>query len=213
MNNTAYASDGQENPRLRSALDAAERGWFVLPLYHPIGQRCSCGKDCGKDIGKHPRIKDWPTTATRDPNLITRWWTQWPEANIGILTGAKSGLVVIDIDPRNGGHLTVDDLETEHGKFPATVESITGSPGRHLCYCHPGGRLRCGTDVLGPGVDVKADGGYIVVPPSLHASGRRYEWEVSSHPDDIPLAPLPEWIPLEDDTEEDLETGKRRSSA
>ena len=118
MNDNAYASDGQENPRLQSALNCAERGWFIIPLYHPIGQRCSCGKDCGKDIGKHPRIKDWPNTATRDPDLIRRWWTQWPEANIGILTGVKSGLVVIDIDPRNGGHLTVDDLETEHGKFP-----------------------------------------------------------------------------------------------
>jgi hypothetical protein len=211
MNNTAYALDGQENFLLRAALACAELGWFVLPLHHPIGQRCSCGKDCGKDIGKHPRIKDWPRTATRDPDLITRWWTQWPEANIGILTGAKSGILVVDIDPRNGGDLTVDDLEAEHGKFPPTVESHTGGGGRHLAYQHPGGEVRCGTETLGPGVDIKGDGGYIVAPPSLHASGRRYEWEASSHPNDVPLTPLPAWIPLEDETEEDPETGKRRS--
>jgi hypothetical protein len=203
-----------ERSLLRFALTYAELGWHVFPLHTPTAHGCSCGKpNCGEQAGKHPRYHDGHlehghNSATRDPELIERWWKRWPDANIGIATGS---FVVIDVDPRNGGHLTFDDLETEHGKFPPTVESLTGGGGRHLFYQAPGGTLRCGTEALGPGVDIKAVGGYIVAPPSLHASGRRYEWEASSHPDDIPLAALPEWIPLEDDTEEDPETGKRRS--
>jgi Bifunctional DNA primase/polymerase, N-terminal len=200
---------------MTAALSYAVRGWHVFPLHHMVNQKCSCGEDCGTPA-KHPRYHraDLPSghnSATTDQDLIRRWWARWPQANIGIAAGFVSGIVVIDIDPRNGGDLSLEDLEAEHGKFPATVESQTGGGGRHLIYQHPGGHLRCGTDFLGPGIDIKADGGYIVAPPSIHASGKCYEWEVSSHPDQMPLASLPEWIPLEDATEEDPETGKRRS--
>jgi hypothetical protein len=191
---------------LDAALAYAARGWPVLPLQTPVKTGCSCGHADCTSIGKHPRYHEEDLAhglkdATTDPDLIHRWWTRWPHANIGIVTGQASGLVVIDIDPRHGGHLTLEDLEAEHGKFPETVESQTGGGGRHLFYQHPGRALRCGTEALGPGVDIKADGGYIVAPSSRHASGQRYEWEVSSHPDDVALAPLPAWFPLEAQTD------------
>jgi hypothetical protein len=181
---------------LDAALAYAARGWPVFPLHNPTKTGCSCGHADCTDRGKHPRINDWPHIATTDPEQIRRWWTRWRGANIGLLTGSRSGLVVIDIDPRNGGDLTLGDLEAEHGKFPDTVEAQTGGGGRHLLHQYPEGDVRCGTDVLGPGIDIKAEGGYIVAPPSLHASGLRYEWEVSSHPDDVTIAALPAWFSL-----------------
>jgi hypothetical protein len=189
---------------LETALAYAKRGWRVFPLHTATNGGCSCGKDCGKDRGKHPRVKDWPHVATTDPEQIRRWWTRWRGANIAVLTGKSSGVVVIDIDPRNGGALTWEDLEAEHGKFPDTVESLTGGGGQHLFYQHPGGEVHRWPDTLGPGVDIKADGGYIVAPPSRHASGRQYEWEASSHPDNVAIAPLPAWFPLHEDLDEDL---------
>jgi hypothetical protein len=189
---------------LETALAYARRGWPVLPLHTATNGGCSCDKPDCSDIGKHPRfhvtdLQHGLKDATTDDTLIRRWWQRWRHANIGIVTGKVSGLVVIDVDPRHGGDLTLEDLEAEHGKFPETVENLTGGGGRHLFYQHPGGELRCGTDALGPGVDIKADGGYVVAPPSRHASGRRYEWEVSSHPDDVTIAPLPTWFPLHED--------------
>jgi len=206
-------SVSQQNPMLEAALAYAAFGWRVFPLHHPVGSGCSCGKaGCG-NVGKHPRYHDHDlahghNSASADPEQIARWWRRWPQANIGL---AIDDMVIVDVDPRNGGHLTFDDLEAEHGKFPSTIESLTGGGGRHLFYQDPGDSLHCATDALGPGVDIKTCGGYVVLPPSLHASGQRYEWEASSHPSDTPLAALPEWVPVEDQTEDDPETGQRRS--
>jgi len=122
---------------LTTALAYAQRGWRVFPLHTLTTDGCSCGKEtCGDQAGKHPRyhhddLAHGHNNATRDPDLIQRWWTRWPDANIGVATGQISGFVVIDVDPRNGGQLTLDDLEVEHGKFPPTVESLTGGGGRH----------------------------------------------------------------------------------
>jgi hypothetical protein len=195
-NHTAPDPSAQVN-LLEVVLAYARRGWRVFPLHTATNTGCSCGKDCGKDRGKHPRVKDWPHVATTDPEQIRRWWTRWRAANIAILAG--DGLIIVDIDPRNGGDLTIEDLEAEHGKFPETVESVTGSGGRHLFYQHSGAKCQRWPATLGPGVDIKADGGYVVAPPSLHASGQRYEWEATSHPDDVPIAPLPAWFPIHKD--------------
>jgi putative DNA primase/helicase len=146
------------------------------------------------NVGKHPRVKDWPNVATTDEATIQDWWTRWPDANIGIATGAKSGVVVLDVDPDEGGALALEDLLAEHGSLPETVESLTGGGGRHLLFQHPGVEMRNSASKLGAGLDIRGDGGYVIAPPSLHESGRRYEWEVSSHPTDVPLAPMPAWL-------------------
>jgi putative DNA primase/helicase len=124
--------------------------------------------------------------------VIRQSWARWPYANVGIATGRDSGLVVVDVDPRNGGEDSLLALERKSGELPQTVEALTGGGGRHILFAHPGRHIKNGQ--LAQGVDIKADGGYIVVPPSIHASGRPYAWETCSHPDDVALAPLPEWI-------------------
>jgi hypothetical protein len=154
--------------------------------------QCSCGDPACTSPGKHPRTEHGVKDATTDEATIRGWWDRWPDANVGIATGRASGLVVVDVDPRNGGDDSLDALERQHGKLPQTVEALTGGGGRHLFFAHPGGHIK--NRVLARGVDLKADGGYIVAPPSLHASGRTYEWETSSHPDDVALAPRPAWL-------------------
>ena len=174
------------------ALGYTLRGWAVFPLHTPMSDGCSCGKPGCEHVGKHPRAEHGLHDATLDETTIRQWWARWPDANIGIVTGAASGIVALDIDPRHGGDETLADLERQHGQLPRTVESITGGGGRHIFFAHPGGQVKSRN--LAPGIDVKADGGYVVAPPSLHASGERYAWELSSHPDDTALAPPPEWL-------------------
>lgn len=180
---------------LDAALDYARRGWPVFPCHTPTRGGCSCrdAERCS-DIGKHPRTEHGLKDATTDEATIRQWWRRWPDANIGIVTGKASGLLVLDVDPRHGGDATLAELEREHGRLPDTVESLTGGGGRHILFRCPGYPVKSGAGTLGPGLDVKADGGYIVAPPSLHLRGRRYEWEVSSHPDDIPIAEPPAWL-------------------
>jgi putative DNA primase/helicase len=108
-------------------------------------------------------------------------------ANVAIATGA--GLVVLDHDPRSGGDDGLATLRAEHGDLPATPTVRTGSGGTHWYFAHRGGRVgnRAG---LYPGIDVRADGGFVVAPPSVHRSGNRYEWMRGA----AMLAPVPEWL-------------------
>jgi Bifunctional DNA primase/polymerase, N-terminal/Primase C terminal 1 (PriCT-1) len=166
------------------------------PGHAPLKVSCSChrGTAC-KDMGKHPRTEHGMKNATCDADTLRAWWQRWPDANIGLATGAVSGVVVLDEDPRHGGHLTREELEARHGKLPETPEQLTGGGGRHVLLAHPGVEVRNDAgNRLGAGLDVRGDGGYIVLSPSIHMSGRRYEWEASSHPDDVPLAALPTWL-------------------
>lgn len=168
------------NPFVVAALSYVRRGWAVLPLAakdkRPLGNLVPHG---------------WKD-ATTDEGAIGRWWQCEPMGNLGIRTGAGTGLVVLDIDPRNGGTENLRELEQQHGELPCTVMSLTGGGGTHIFFQHPGGVLK--SKILAPGVEVKADGGYVVAPPSIHPSGEVYCWEASSHPDDVILAQLPEWL-------------------
>lgn len=152
-----------ENVMLEAALKYASFGWYVFPC-----------------IGKDPL----PTThgfhsATRDQKLINFWWGNHPERNIGIATGTDySGLVVIDIDDKNGkcGSASLRDWEREHGDLPDTVTAISGSGGTHY-YFYTDKPFRSKTDIM-EGVDIRANGGYIIAPPSIHpGTGRPYMWE------------------------------------
>ncbi len=180
---------------LDSALAYAGLGWSVLPLHSVRGGRCTCGNTCS-NIGKHPLGRLVPNgvhDATTAANVIRDWWRQCPDANVGIATGALSRLVVLDVDPRHGGDDSLAALLREHGDFPETVENLTGGGGRHLVFVHPGVHVpnRAG---LALGLDVRGDGGFIVAPPSLHLSGRRYLWAIGFRPDETPLAELPAWF-------------------
>jgi len=182
--------------RLDQALLYASWGWPVLPVHCPIPGGCSCGKRACKRIGKHPRVKGGAHAATTDVSRIEAWHRRWPDANVGVATGAPSGLVVLDQDPRHGSEHTLDALQSKYGRLPDTVQAITGSGGVHNLFKYPGIRIRNdGAGLtLGPGLDIRGDGGLFVAPPSLHENGRSYEWELSSYPGDVPVAPMPRWM-------------------
>jgi hypothetical protein len=143
---------------------------------------------------KRPMIK-WQIYQQRltDVDEITDWYRRWPDANVGIVTGMISGLVVLDIDTRHGGGASLAHWELEHGPLPSTIEATTGGGGRHLYFRHPGGVIhnRVG---LAPGIDVRGDGGCIVVPPSIHSSGLAYRWTTGHEPNTITAAEMPGWL-------------------
>jgi len=178
---------------LKAALSYARRDWYVVPLHSIRNGHCTCGRqDCGSP-GKHPRTLNGVYDATNDPAVIAGWWRIWPDANVGIATGAASGFIVLDVDPRHGGDDSLVDLECQHGLVPETPQSLTGGGGRHLLPDHPG-RTVPNRVAIAPGLDVRGDGGLIVAPPSAHASGREYAWDIASHPDDVPPAAVPGWL-------------------
>jgi hypothetical protein len=184
------------NPLRDAALDYARRGWAVFPLFEPRAQgRCSCPKAaaCAR-AGKHPRTRRGVLNATVDAAQIGRWWRRWPAANVGLATGAASGLVVLDVDPRNGGDDSLVALEGRHGRLPDGPRALTGGGGVHLFFRRPDDADTLRGVPLAPGVDVKADAAYVVASPSLHRSGRSYVWEIGAAPDDLPLPPLPAWV-------------------
>ncbi len=140
---------------------------------------------------KHPMFAGWPEVATDDLSIITKWCTTTPRANIGLLTGPESGIVVADIDCKDGapGLDTWAELLDIHGPVD-TLTSITGSGGAHYFFQQPPGvDLRSSQGNLGRGIDTRAWHGYVILPPSVHPSGRLYEWDTQQPP-----APLPAWL-------------------
>jgi hypothetical protein len=167
---------GNDTPA--AALAYAARGWSVIPI-EPRGKRPVV-----------PWLEFQQRVATAEE--IDDWFRRWPDANVGIVTGRVSGLVVVDIDPPHGGRQSIERVQEEHGTLPRTVEAQTGGGGRHLYFAHPGVRLANRVGIL-PGIDLRGDGGCVVAPPSLHPSGRRYAWLEGAAPDDVALALLPRW--------------------
>ncbi len=164
---------------------ALELGWAVFPLHSIHHGRCSCGRACAS-AGKHPRTLHGVKDATMAADVVTAWWTKWPTANIGVATGQVSGIVAIDVDGPDGEAA----LQAICGN-PPTATSLTGK-GRHAIFRAPETPIQ-NRVALAPHVDVRADGGYIVVPPSRHQSGRQYRWdrERGLGPRECPPAPLP----------------------
>jgi hypothetical protein len=185
-----------------AALAYARRGWRVIPYARPlrytegvVGCSCAEGPGCAAP-GKHPCITNWLVAATTDEATLRAWWAQWPRANLAIATGAASGLVVLDVDPRNGGRDSLVALEDTHGALPPTPVEVTGGAGCHVFLQHPGGIIPnlSGPQAIAPGLDLRGDGGAVVVSPSQHATGRRYQWHPERSPHDVAVAPAPAWL-------------------
>jgi putative DNA primase/helicase len=183
---------------LTAALDYAARGFRVLPVYGIREDgRCECGAEPGAcKVGKHPvgglvphGLKD----ASSDPAVITAWFAERPESNIAIATGRESGFVGLDLDGPEA-HDALFDLEAQHGDIPPTTTANTGR-GRHLLFRYPGVPVKNCTALAGiKGIDVKGDSGYLVAPPSRHASGKLYAWAVPPGDAKVPMQPLPPWL-------------------
>jgi len=168
----------------------AHRGWPVFPLHSPTQDSgCDCRRDCGRNAAKHPRTQHGVLDATTDSETVARWWRMWPMANIGLATGARSGLVVLDVDPKAGGDRSLADLIARHGPLPSTPTVWTGGGGLHYYFAMPASSVRNSASTLGAGLDMRGDGGYVVAPPSVHSSRQPYVWAVACDP-----VPLPAWI-------------------
>lgn len=150
--------------------------WRVLPV--------------GPD--KRPRLRDWPNRAvpTSNTDTIDEWLTRWRDAALAIVCGPESGVLVIDVDSAEGhgvdGLAQLEKLKARLGALPETVEATTPSGGRHLFYEWPAGITRISSRPLGPGVDIKASRGYVVVPTPGRTPGRIWVQDPTS-----PMAALP----------------------
>ena len=168
------------------AMGYAERGWHVFPL--GVGSKIPLISK--SDGGK------WHSDATTDPEIIRGWWTRTPGANIGIATGGRSGFWALDLDPRHGGDEAFKALQAEHGGVGETVTAKTGGGGWHL-YFHHAPNVRNSAGTVGPGIDVRGEGGYVVAPPSIrtyHTGGSCYSWVKGRGPGDIDIQPAPLWL-------------------
>lgn len=168
-------------------------GFLVLPLYwyDERLRQCACGRRDCPSPGKHPIGQLTPrglTDATADDGEVARWLKMYPQANLAIRTGRESGVVVVDIDPRHGGEASWEALTARHG-VAETYEVETGSGGRHLYFRHPGPTVRNSAGLLAEGIDVRGEGGYVVAPPSNHATGGTYRIAERR-----PMAPMPAWL-------------------
>src|SRR3984893_18440882 len=159
---------------LRAALDYEKRGFSVILLHGIVDGRCTCrDANCGSP-GKHPIGRSWKGAQTKRATAaeLEKAFSHYPYANVGIVTGAISGLVVIDLDGSEG---MTSCTKVMAGQEPPKVPTVKTGGGCHLYGRHPGTPQKNFVKNH-PGLDGRADGGYVVAPPSLHASGRAYEW-------------------------------------
>jgi putative DNA primase/helicase len=156
---------------LTDVLDYAARGWQVFPL---------------KPQTKEPATRRGFYDATTNPATLRRWFANFPY-NVGVRTGAPSNVFVLDTDGVLG-FASLGEIESEHGRLPPTLLSITGN-GRHYWFATRD-PIPCSTAKIGPGIDVKADLGYVAAPPSIHPNGKTYRWfDDSKSP-----AVAPDWL-------------------
>ncbi|MBP9710332.1 bifunctional DNA primase/polymerase [Patescibacteria group bacterium] len=165
------------NGSLEHALLYLSHGWSTIPI----------GLDSISKGWKKPLIK-WQPYQTNLPTEqdLHNWWKLWPDARVGIVTGKLSGIIVVDIDPRHGG--SIDNID-----LPPTLISKTGGGGWHYYYKHPKNQvIPNASNSPRKGIDIRGDGGFVVAPPSLHASGEQYEWSLGL--DTELIAPCPDWL-------------------
>jgi hypothetical protein len=172
-----HVSKKKKNRRFRNALRRIARGWPVLPLFGVQNGCCECGdRECRRP-GKHPRTLNGLKDASTDRGQIKKWWREHPQSNIGVVTGSLSGLVVVDVDGKEGKRSWRRLLEQCSCAPIDTLTAITGA-GKHYYFdCKE--HIQNSAGKFGPGLDVRADGGYVVGVGSTHVSGHRYDWEDS----------------------------------
>jgi hypothetical protein len=170
---------------LAAALTYAARGLSVFPA-------CAAVKKSHKSA-EHSNGAKWG--AISDPAEIRRDFTHWPNARIGIPTGAVNRIVVIETDTPQGhginGAAALAKLEAEHSALPDTLAACSPSGSLHRYFRHPGPgiKIKSTASVIGAGIDVRGDGGMVIAPPSVNLDGRRYRWI-----NKLPIAAMPAWL-------------------
>jgi putative DNA primase/helicase len=184
-----------DNKKFAKLSYYANHGWPIFPVTWMIDGKCSCGREDCNSPGKHPLVKEGFYAATTDLEKIKQWHEHWPEANWGMRTGDKSaggsGIVVIDIDHKTDGFITWDILREENPGPIETVTVATGNGGEHLWFLYPEGvDIKSGAGVMGKGIDIRANLGYVLVPPSC--TNQLYKFELN--PSETELIEMPAWI-------------------
>jgi putative DNA primase/helicase len=186
--NSAWASPPD---MVAAALEYLSREWPVFPVCHPVSRgRCwehARDRHGADDVGKYPLVR-WKRYQSEVPSEqeVRQWWCRWPNANIGLATGDLSGVAVVDLDGVEAQR-QADRLRYDEGPWVTTGRV----GGRHAYFAHrpDAPTIFAKTN----GIDFRGQGGYVLLPPSLHRSGVRYAW--GSPPlNGEPLPPLPRWI-------------------
>lgn len=169
-----------------AAVEYANRGWKVFPCHSIENGCCTCGTPRCTRQGKHPLTEHGFKNATCDLDTVTRWWTDSPNANIGLYCDG-SGVTVIDVDPDKGGSESLNTMIDTFGESMLhTLQSETGGNGLHLFYTKPKGvEIRNKANNVLAGIDTRT-AGYVILPPSNHRSGGSYRWL-----NDSPIADMP----------------------
>jgi hypothetical protein len=182
------------------ALHYASLGMRVFPLHYITDSgECSCGgpsvnKKCKP--GKHPFSRLVPqglNNASDDPEQLREWFEHTPY-NIGLATGIYSSIFILDRDDKDGGHLSLQELEAKHGPLPDTLTQQTGN-GVHYVFRMPAGfSVHNSRSAIAPGIDIRGEGGYVVAAPSVHANGKTYTWNCTDFPQWADIAEAPSWL-------------------
>lgn len=165
-------------------MDALQQVLYLANLgfrVHPLSNK-----------NKIPLLDDWTRKASSEEAVIKKWAKKYIDCNWGIATGLESGIFVIDIDPKNGGTETWKRM-TQDQKMPKTLEVVTGTKGSHYYFEYPSA-VAVTNSSLGKGVDVRGEGGNIVIPPSIHPNGNTYLWAKGKTPDKVKPAKAPKWM-------------------
>lgn len=185
-----------DNKGLQELLALAAQGIKIFPIHgiHPDTGHCTCNQaeNC-QSPGKHPRQKGWEEIASTDVDKIHNWAASFPHCNWAAKTGLDSALLVVDIDPKNGGDKTWSELLQNHKLNDAgMIVTTTGSGGTHYWFKRYGKDIRSRGFV--EGIDIKGEQGLIVIPPSKHISGGSYTWQPGHDPLHAKKKTMPKWL-------------------
>lgn len=165
---------GKLSPVGEKALDYARFGWHVFPVVPG---------------DKNPSVRGGLLAATTDRDRIVNFWREHPNHNVAIRCGAESKIIVLDVDDRHDGDESLRALEARFGELPTTLSIKTPGGGTHFYFDHPGQEIRNSASMLGQGLDIRGDGGYVLAPPSVNGTGKTYEVDEYAR-----LAPMPMWL-------------------
>lgn len=194
---SASVSQSDVRAQIDHARYYASLGWQVFPV-HSLrhGDSCTCGDAGCNRVAKHPMTPNGFKDATTDRATVERWWTENPDANIGIRTGEESGIWVLDLDVSGDedGWAKLAELQGEHEEQIETACSVTGSGGMHLVFAWNAQRPVKSRVRVMEGTDTRGAGGYIIASPSMHKSGNRYAWVEGCDPSEVGINPAPDWL-------------------
>lgn len=178
----------KSTPVLDAAHNYTAREWTVVPVCPSLN---GCGSPhCDDKLrGKHPLINNFTRLTRISPATIDKWFTR-PDVGVGIVTSRWTGLMVVDLDGKDGED-SLKKLEQQHGPLPDTLTATTGREGggRHIYFKRPDVKVASPRGIV-PGIDIRADGSFVVAPPSIHRSGAQYRWV----DDSVDVADAPLWL-------------------